>query len=56
VKHLLEVKNNYITEMEQNARIRLLVESILSTELISSKAGNYDVANIEAFSGSNEHA
>jgi 26S proteasome regulatory subunit N5 len=55
VKHLLDLQTNYADDLEQNPHLKNIVESILSTELISIDVKSYDLGRLEIFSGNVEN-
>lgn len=51
VKHLIDLQSKYADDLEQNPHLKNIVESMLSTELISVDPSTYGLDKLEIFSG-----
>jgi len=56
VKHLHELREKYSDDLEANPHLKNIVDSMLSTELISVDVEGYGLSNLEIFSNKVEHS
>lgn len=55
VKHLSDLQTKYSDDLEQNPHLKTIVESMLSTELVSVDTKGYGLDHLELFSGKLEN-